>query len=74
MNVPALLKQYVHLMVEEEAKRVRIDEFAAAGGGNALASGNVMGFSGPLGVGTIGKKKRKKLGKRPDQNKSASGR
>ena len=42
----------------EENKDADVQEFAAAGGaGNALASGNVMGFSAPLGA---GKKRRRK--------------
>lgn len=42
----------------EEEKDADVQEFSAAGGaGNALAGGNVMGFSAPLGA---GKKRRKK--------------
>ena len=34
----------------ERTASADVNEFAAGGGGNALATGNVMGFSGPLGA------------------------
>lgn len=46
---------------EEDDGDADVNEFAAAGGGgNALATGNVMGFSGPLGAGSSKKKRTKK--------------
>jgi hypothetical protein len=45
----------------EENDEADVNEFCGAGGGgNTLGSGEVMGFSGPLGAGSSKKKKRTK--------------
>ena len=45
----------------EENDDEDVNEFCGAGGGaNTLGSGNVMGFSGPLGAGSSKKKRTKK--------------
>jgi hypothetical protein len=53
---------------ETEAEDNHVQEFAACGGGNTLASGNIVGYSAPLGMDpdklgrkkNASKKKRKK--------------
>lgn len=43
---------------DEEGEAV--SEFSGAGGGNALGSGEIMGFSAPLGTGKARKKKQRR--------------
>lgn len=45
---------------EDKAEEEDVNEFAAAGGGNSVGSGEIMGFSAPLGAGPNKRKKKRR--------------